>query len=104
MTNEYELADDDRQRLIYTKDMLLAPLLPGMEQPPHPMRLGDEQDYYARGPESARGRLDGGAAGGPAATSERRTADARPVAASRLIRAGRPSDRPARGRDRRAAG
>ena len=41
MTNEYELADDDRQRLIYTKDMLLAPLLPGMEQPPHPMRLGD---------------------------------------------------------------
>ncbi len=22
MTNEYELADDDRQRLIYTKDML----------------------------------------------------------------------------------
>ena len=42
-----ELADDDRQRLIYTKDMLLAPLLPGMEQPPHPMRLGeDEGDYY----------------------------------------------------------
>ncbi len=41
MTNEYELADDERQRLIYTKDMLLAPLLPGMEQPPHPMRLGD---------------------------------------------------------------
>src|SRR6476661_7658580 len=24
MTNEYEIADDDRQRLIYTKDMLLA--------------------------------------------------------------------------------
>jgi NADH-quinone oxidoreductase subunit I len=47
MTNEYELADDDRQRLIYTKDMLLAPLLPGMEQPPHPRRLGpDEQSYF----------------------------------------------------------
>ena len=54
MTNEYELADDDRQRLIYTKDMLLAPLLPGMEQPPHPMRLGDEHDYYANGPELLR--------------------------------------------------
>jgi NADH-quinone oxidoreductase subunit I len=55
MTNEYELADDDRQDLIYTKDMLLAPLLPGMEQPPHPMRLGDdEQDYYVQGPEMAR--------------------------------------------------
>ena len=54
MTNEYELADDERQRLIYTKDMLLAPLLPGMELPPHPMRLGDEHDYYARGPELLR--------------------------------------------------
>jgi NADH-quinone oxidoreductase subunit I len=66
MTNEYELADDDRQRLIYTKDMLLAPLLPGMEQPPHPMRLGDEQDYYARGPELVR-QAAGGAGVGPAA-------------------------------------
>ena len=27
----------------------MAPLLPGMEQPPHPMRLGDdEKDYYLR--------------------------------------------------------
>jgi NADH-quinone oxidoreductase subunit I len=25
-----------------------------MEQPPHPMRLGDEHDYYARGPELLR--------------------------------------------------
>jgi NADH-quinone oxidoreductase subunit I len=47
MSNEYELADDSRQDLIFTKDQLLAPLLPGMEQPPHPMRLGDnETDYY----------------------------------------------------------
>ena len=53
MTNEYELADDDRQRLIYTKDMLLAPLLPGMEQPPHPMRLGDDEGDYYRGAYSA---------------------------------------------------
>ncbi len=46
MSNEYELADDSRQDLIFTKDQLLAPLLPGMEAPPHPMRLGeDERDY-----------------------------------------------------------
>ena len=35
MTNEYELADDSRANLIYEKSDLLAPLLPGMEQPPH---------------------------------------------------------------------
>jgi NADH-quinone oxidoreductase subunit I len=47
MSNEYELALDNRQDLIYTKDQLMAPLLPGMEAPPHPMRLGsDEKDYY----------------------------------------------------------
>ena len=47
MTNEYELADDNRADLIYEKSDLLAPLLPGMEQPPHAMRLGaDEGDYY----------------------------------------------------------
>ena len=47
MSNEYELARDNRQDLIFTKKELLAPLLPGMEQPPHPMRLGDsEKDYY----------------------------------------------------------
>jgi NADH-quinone oxidoreductase subunit I len=47
MTNEYELADDNRESLIWTKEQLLAPLLPGMEQPPHDMRLGKtERDYY----------------------------------------------------------
>ncbi|MCW2527968.1 MAG: NADH-quinone oxidoreductase, chain, partial [Pseudonocardiales bacterium] len=47
MSNEYELALDNRQDLIYTKEQLMAPLLPGMEAPPHPMRLGDdEKDYY----------------------------------------------------------
>ena len=49
MTNEYELADDNRADLIYTKHDLLAPLLPGMEQPPHPMRLGDDEGDYYRG-------------------------------------------------------
>ena len=47
MTNEYELADNNRADLIWTKDDLLAPLQEGMEQPPHPMRLGnDDRDYY----------------------------------------------------------
>src|SRR4249920_2295643 len=50
MSNDFELADDNRQDLIYT----MAPLLPGMEQPPHPMRLGnDEKDYYLRVPGSS---------------------------------------------------
>jgi NADH-quinone oxidoreductase subunit I len=47
MSNEYELARDSRQDLIFTKEQLLAPLLPGMERPPHPMWLGEsEKDYY----------------------------------------------------------
>jgi NADH-quinone oxidoreductase subunit I len=51
MSNEYELARDDRRDLIFTKEELLAPLLEGMEQPPHPMRLGDsEKAYYESGP------------------------------------------------------
>ena len=53
MTNEYELADDNRADLIYEKQDLLAPLLPGMEQPPHPMRLGDDEGAYYRGEFSA---------------------------------------------------
>jgi formate hydrogenlyase subunit 6/NADH:ubiquinone oxidoreductase subunit I len=47
MTNEYELADNSREKLIYTKEDLLAPLLGGMLAPPHPMAPGTtEQDYY----------------------------------------------------------
>jgi NADH-quinone oxidoreductase subunit I len=49
MTNQYELADNNRADLIYEKSDLLAPLLPGMEQPPHPMRLGDDEGAYYRG-------------------------------------------------------
>src|SRR5215471_12484594 len=50
MTNEYEIADDSRESLIWTKEQLVAPLLPGMEAPPHPMRLGEtERDYYELG-------------------------------------------------------
>ena len=49
MTNEYELADNNRADLIYEKSDLLAPLLPGMEQPPHAMLLGDDEGDYYRG-------------------------------------------------------
>ena len=53
MSNDFELADDNRQDLIYTKEQLMAPLLPGMEAPPHAMRLGDdEKAYYLREPQS----------------------------------------------------
>jgi NADH-quinone oxidoreductase chain I len=48
MTNEYELANDSREKLIYEKKDLLAPLLPGMVAPPHDMVPGTtERDYYA---------------------------------------------------------
>lgn len=47
MTNEYELADDDRAKLIFEKSDLLAPLQPGMIEAPHPYYPGtDDQDYY----------------------------------------------------------
>jgi len=47
MTNEYELADDNRADLIYEKKDLLAPLMPGMAVPPHAMVEGTtETDYY----------------------------------------------------------
>ena len=47
MTNFYELADNNRGDLIFTKDQLLAPLQEGMLPPPHPMVDGmEERDYY----------------------------------------------------------
>jgi NADH-quinone oxidoreductase subunit I len=47
MTNEYELADNSRAKLIYEKQDLLAPLLPGMVPAPHSMVEGTtEKDYY----------------------------------------------------------
>ncbi|MDN5763386.1 MAG: 4Fe-4S binding protein, partial [Microlunatus sp.] len=49
MTNEFELADDNRADLIYEKDDLLGPLLPGMEEPPHERRLGDDEGQYFLG-------------------------------------------------------
>ena len=47
MTNAYELADNNRADLIFTKDQLLAPLQEGMLAAPHPMVEGmEERDYY----------------------------------------------------------
>ena len=47
MTNEFELADTTRSKLIFEKEDLLAPLRQGMLQPPHPMATGaDKDDYY----------------------------------------------------------
>jgi ferredoxin len=73
MTNEYEIADDNRESLIWTKEQLLVPLLSGMEAPPHPMRLGnDEKDYYRLGgggvvaTDRAPGMYGPGGATGPA--------------------------------------
>ncbi|NYJ75832.1 NADH-quinone oxidoreductase subunit NuoI [Allobranchiibius huperziae] len=53
MTNEYELADNNRADLIFTKDQLLAPIQQGMLPAPHPMVEGmEERDYY-------QGKVDG---------------------------------------------
>ena len=49
MTNDFKISNDTRTKLIYEKQDLLAPLLPGMEQPPHPRRLGDDEQSYFLG-------------------------------------------------------
>ena len=47
MTNVYELADNDRGKLIFEKSQLLGPLQEGMVPAPHPMVAGTEPaDYY----------------------------------------------------------
>jgi NADH-quinone oxidoreductase chain I len=49
MSNEFELADDNRADLIFEKQDLLAPLLPGMLAPPHDMVPGTTDTDYYRG-------------------------------------------------------
>ncbi len=61
MTNEYELADNTRGKLIYEKQDLLAPLLAGMTAPPHEMLLGEDEGDYYRGGSGARGSAGGAA-------------------------------------------
>ena len=46
MTNEFELADTTRSKLIFEKEDLLAPLRQGMLQPPHPLAQGATKDDY----------------------------------------------------------
>ncbi|GAC67689.1 NADH-quinone oxidoreductase subunit NuoI [Gordonia soli] len=61
MTNDYELADDNRADLIYEKDRLLAPLAPEMTAPPHDMAPGATDENYYRGEVSADGSVERGA-------------------------------------------
>lgn len=49
MTNEYELADSARGKLIFEKEDLLAPLRAGMLPPPHPMYPDADHHTYYRG-------------------------------------------------------
>jgi NADH-quinone oxidoreductase subunit I len=49
MTNDYEMADDNRSDLIYGKDKLLAPMGPEMTAPPHAMAPGSTDEDYYRG-------------------------------------------------------
>lgn len=49
MTNDYEMADDNRSDLIYGKDKLLAPLTAEMTPPPHGMAAGSTDEDYYRG-------------------------------------------------------
>ncbi|GAB87463.1 NADH-quinone oxidoreductase subunit NuoI [Gordonia rubripertincta] len=57
MTNDYELADDNRADLIYEKDRLLAPLAPDVEPPPHAMAPGATEENYYRGEVTSDGRV-----------------------------------------------
>lgn len=53
MSNDFELADQHRENLIYEKDDILAPLEDGMLAPPHPMVEGTTDGDYYRGEVSA---------------------------------------------------
>ncbi|MGO4599054.1 NADH-quinone oxidoreductase subunit NuoI [Terrabacter sp. 2RAF25] len=69
MTNFYELADNDRGKLIFTKDQLLAPLQGGMLTTPFPMSDGlEERDYY-------QGKVSGPSDGQKAYVAERDARD-----------------------------
>jgi NADH-quinone oxidoreductase subunit I len=58
MTNDYEMADDNRADLIYEKDRLLAPLQPGMTPAPHPRAEGATDADYYRGNVTSEGLRD----------------------------------------------
>ena len=54
MSNEYEIADDTRESLIFTKDQLLAPLPEGSQETPH-----TDADVAARGIQYYEGNFAG---------------------------------------------
>ncbi|CAN5580741.1 hypothetical protein BH24ACT15_BH24ACT15_19790 [soil metagenome] len=54
MTNEYEIAGDTREEMIYTKDQLLAPLPEGAQDTPH-----TDAQVAARGVEYYQGNFAG---------------------------------------------
>jgi NADH-quinone oxidoreductase subunit I len=82
MTNDYELADDNRESLIWTKEQLVVPLQPGMEAPPHPMRLGSsEEEYYLLGATLAAGAPAEGV--GPQASTAGRASEAADAGSAR---------------------
>lgn len=49
MTNDFELANQTREAMIYEKPEILAPLEPGMLAAPHPMVEGCTDDDYYQG-------------------------------------------------------
>ena len=106
MTNEYEIADDNRESLIWTKEQLLVPLLPDMEAPPHPMRHGDhEKDYYRLGAAGLTHGLRAPGNAGPGGPSGPAVAAASPDASlawapPEVRDAGRTDRGPDRGEDR----
>ncbi len=80
MTNAYELTDNNRADLIFTKEQLLAPLQEGMLAPPHPMVEGtEERDYYL-------GRVEGATPTQRAWAQERDAAAAEPVEEPETVR------------------
>ena len=84
MTNFYELADNNRAALIFTKDQLLAPLQEGMLAPPHPMVEGlEERDYY-------QGKVDAATADQREWVAERDAAAAAAEAADASAEGGNP--------------
>ena len=70
MTNEYEIADDSRESLIWTKEQLLAPLLPGMEAAAARDAAGPDRAGLLPAAQRGRGRAAAGADEEPAPGNE----------------------------------
>ena len=58
MTNEYEMADDNRADLIWGKDKLLAPMQPGMAGATAPDAAGQHRRGLLPAATSSRSRED----------------------------------------------